>query len=54
VKRTTIYTRDAAHRPSSHMTLIGKVLHSHEHSKKAGNQIPSDPTCKTGTVDAAR
>jgi hypothetical protein len=53
-ERTTIYTKDAAHRPPSHMTLMEKVLHGQEHPKGAGNQIPSDPACKTGTVDAAR
>jgi hypothetical protein len=52
--RTGIYTKDAAHRPSSHMTLMGKVLHVNKHSKRSGNQIPSDPACKTGAVGAAR
>jgi hypothetical protein len=52
--RATIYTKDAAHRLPSHMTLMGKVLRSFEHSKWAGNQIPSDSACKTSTVSAAR
>jgi hypothetical protein len=52
--RVTTYTKDAAHRPPSHMTLMGKVLHVNERPNGAGNQIPGDPACKTGTVDAAR
>jgi hypothetical protein len=54
VKRTTIYKRDAVHRPPSHMTLIRKVLHGFEHLNEADNQIPGDLACKTGTVGAAR
>jgi hypothetical protein len=53
-KRTTIYTKEAAHRPSNHMTLMEKVLCISKHPKQAGNQIPSDPACKTGAVGAAR
>jgi hypothetical protein len=53
-KRTTIYTRDTAHRLSSHMTLMRKVLRGSEHSNEAGSQIPDDLACKTGTVGAAR
>jgi hypothetical protein len=53
-KRTSIYTRSTAHRPPSHMTLIGKVQHGSEHSKRSGNQIPGDLACKTGAVGAAR
>jgi hypothetical protein len=53
-KGTTIYTKGAAHRPPSHMTLMGKVRRGSERSKQAGNQIPSDPACKTGAVGAAR
>jgi hypothetical protein len=52
--RTGIYTKDAAHRPSSHMALMGKVLRVNERLNGAGNQIPGDPACKTGAVDAAR
>jgi hypothetical protein len=52
--RVGIYTKDAAHRPPSHMTLIGKVLRMNEHPNGAGSQIPGDPACKTGTVSAAR
>jgi hypothetical protein len=54
VKRTTIYTRDAAHRSPSHMTLMRKVLCSFEHSNEVGNQISGDPACKTGAVSAAK
>jgi hypothetical protein len=54
VKRTTIYTRDAALRPPSHMTLIGKVLCSSEPSNEVDNQIPGDLACKTGAVGTAR
>jgi hypothetical protein len=53
-KKTTIYTKDAAHRPPNHMTLIEKVLHGSERSKKTGNQIPGDSACKTGTVGTAK
>jgi hypothetical protein len=53
-KRTTIYTRSAAHRPPSHMTLMGKVLYGSGCPNKAGNQILGDLACKTGTVGAAR
>jgi hypothetical protein len=52
--RTGIYTKDAAHRPPSHMTLMGKVLRMNEHPKRSGNQIPGDPACKTSAVGAAR
>jgi hypothetical protein len=52
--RTGIYTKDAVHRPPSHMTLMGKVLRVNEHPNGAGNQIPGDPACKTGTVGTAR
>jgi hypothetical protein len=52
--RTTIYTEEAAHRPPSHMTLMGKVQHGSKRPKQAGNQIPGDPACKTGAVGAAR
>jgi hypothetical protein len=53
-KGTTIYTRDAVHRPPSHMTLMGKVLCGNERSNEVGNQIPGDPACKTGAVGAAK
>jgi hypothetical protein len=53
-KRTSIYTIDTAHRPLSHMTLMGKVMRMNECSKRLGNQIPGDPACKTGAVGAAR
>jgi hypothetical protein len=52
--RAGIYTTDAAHRPPSHMTLIGKVMCVNERPKRLGNQIPGDPVCKTGAVGAAR
>jgi hypothetical protein len=52
--RTGIYTRDAAHRPLSHMTLMGKVMRVNEHPKRSGNQIPGDPACKTGAVGTTR
>jgi hypothetical protein len=52
--RAGIYTKDAAHRPPSHMTLMGKVMRMNERLKRLGNQIPSDPACKTGAVGAAR
>jgi hypothetical protein len=52
--RTGIYTKSAAHRPPSHMTLMGKVQRGSERSNEAGSQIPSDPACKTSAVDAAR
>jgi hypothetical protein len=52
--RTGIYTKDAAHRPPSHMTLMGKVMRVNQCPKRSGNQIPGDPACKTGAVDAAR
>jgi hypothetical protein len=54
VTRTSIYTKGAAHRPPSHMTLMEKVQRSSEHPKQAGNQIPGDPACKTGAMGAAR
>jgi hypothetical protein len=53
-KETTIYTRDAAHRPPSHMTLIGKVLRGSECPNEVGNQISGDPACKTGAVGTIR
>jgi hypothetical protein len=53
-KGTTIYTRDAAHRPPSHMTLIEKVLRGSKCLNEVGNQIPGDPACKTGTVGTVR
>jgi hypothetical protein len=49
-----IYTKSAAHRPPSHMTLMGKVMRVNERLKRSGNQIPDDPTCKTGAMGAAR
>jgi hypothetical protein len=52
--RTTIYTKEAAHRPPSHMTLMGKVRRGSERPKQAGNQIPGDPACETGAVGTAR
>jgi hypothetical protein len=52
--RSGIYTKDAAHRPPSHMTLMGKVIRVNERPKRSGNQIPGDPACKTGAVGAAR
>jgi hypothetical protein len=52
--RTSIYTKGAVYRPPSHMTLMRKVQRGSEHPKQAGNQISSDPACKTGAVDAAR
>jgi hypothetical protein len=52
--RSGIYTKDAAHRPPSHMTVKGKVICVNERPKRLGNQIPSDPACKTGAVGAAR
>jgi hypothetical protein len=52
--KTSIYTKSAAHRLLNHMTLMRKVLHVSERPNEAGNHIPGDPACKTGTVDAAR
>jgi hypothetical protein len=52
--RTSIYTKDAAHRPPSHMTLMGKVIRVNKRPKRLGNQIPGDPACETGAVGAAR
>jgi hypothetical protein len=52
--RSGIYTMDAAHRPLSHMTLMGKVCCGSERLKRSGNQIPNDLTCETGAVGAAR
>jgi hypothetical protein len=49
-----IYTKDAAHRPPSHMTLMGKVMRVNKRPKRSGNQIPGDPACKTGAMGAAR
>jgi hypothetical protein len=54
VTRTGIYTKSAAHRPPSHMTLMGKVQCGSKCPKRSGNQIPGDPACKTGAVGAAR
>jgi hypothetical protein len=54
VTRLGIYTKGTAHRPLSHMTLMGKVMRVNERLKRLGNQIPDDPTCKTGAVGAAR
>jgi hypothetical protein len=54
VTRATIYTKDAAHRPPSHMTLMGKVMRMNKCLNGAGSQIPGDPACKTGAVGAAR
>jgi hypothetical protein len=51
--RAGIYTKDAAHRPPSHMTLMGKVMRVNERPKRLGNQIPGDLACKTGAVGAA-
>jgi hypothetical protein len=53
-RRTTIYTKSTVHRPPSHMTLMGKVLHGSKHPKEADNQIPSDLACKTSAIGAAR
>jgi hypothetical protein len=52
--RSGIYTKGAAHRPPSHMTLMGKVMCVNERLRRSGNQIPDDPTCETGAVGAAR
>jgi hypothetical protein len=52
--RAGIYTKDTAHRPSSHMTLMGKVMCVNEHPKRSGSQIPGDPACETGAVGAAK
>jgi hypothetical protein len=52
--RSGIYTTSAAHRPPSHMILIGKVMRVNERLKRSGNQISDDPTCETGAVGAAR
>jgi hypothetical protein len=52
--RAGIYTTNAAHRPLSHMTLMGKVVRENRRPKRSGNQIPGDPACKTGAVGAAR
>jgi hypothetical protein len=54
VTRTSIYTKSAAHRPPSHMTLMGKVRCGSKHPKRSDNQIPGDPACKTGAVGATR
>jgi hypothetical protein len=51
---TGIYIKDAAHRPPSHMTLMGKVMRVNKRPKRSDNQIPSDPACKTSAVGAAR
>jgi hypothetical protein len=34
--RTTTYTKSAAHRPPSHMTLMGKVIAYEQASEKVG------------------
>jgi hypothetical protein len=47
--RSGFYTKSAAHRPPSHMTLMGKVRCGSERLKRSGNQIPDDPSCETGT-----
>jgi hypothetical protein len=52
--RAGIYIKSAAHRPPSHMTLMGKVQCGSERSKKLDNQIPGDPACKTGAMGAAK
>jgi hypothetical protein len=52
--RSGIYTKGAAHRPPSHMTLMGKVMCVNERLKRSGNQIPDDLTCETSAVSAAR
>jgi hypothetical protein len=52
--RTGIYTKDAAHRPPSHMTLMGKVMRMNKHLKRLGSQIPGDPACETGAVGTVR
>jgi hypothetical protein len=53
-KGTSIYTTDAAHRPPSHMTLMGKVMRVNKRPKGLGNQIPGDLSCETSAVSAAR
>jgi hypothetical protein len=45
VTRATTYTKSAAHRPSSHMTLMEKVLRGSKCLNKTGSQIPSDLAC---------
>jgi hypothetical protein len=52
--RSGFYTTSAAHRPLSHMTLMGKVMRVNERLRRLGNQIPDDPTCETGAAGAAR
>jgi hypothetical protein len=52
--RLGIYTKSAAHRPPSHMTLIGKVRCGSGCLERSGSQIPDDPTCETGAVGAVR
>jgi hypothetical protein len=52
--RLGFYTIGAVHRPPSHMTLMGKVMCVNGRLKRSDNQIPNDPTCKTGAVSAAR
>jgi hypothetical protein len=54
VTKAGIYTKDVAHRPPSHMTLMGKVLRVYKRPERLDNQIPGDPACETGTVGAAR
>jgi hypothetical protein len=54
VTRATIYTTDAAHRPPSHMNLMGKVLRMNERPNEADSQIPGDLACKTSAVGAAK
>jgi hypothetical protein len=53
-KGTTIYTRSAAHRLLSHITLMEKVLCSSECQNEVDNQISGDLACKTSAVGAAR
>jgi hypothetical protein len=52
--RATTYTKSAAYRPSSHMTLMEKVLRMSKHPNESGSQIPGDLACKTSAVGAAR
>jgi hypothetical protein len=52
--RSGIYTKSAAHRPPSHMTLVGKVRCGSGRLERLGNQISDDPTCETSAVGAAR
>jgi hypothetical protein len=52
--RATTYTKSAAHRPPSHMTLMEKMLYGSKHPNEVGNQIPGDLACKTGAVGTVR